>query len=86
MTEEYAYSYKNTDKKDYCIGWSPPPCNHTAYMLSPEAWKFTTTTEITGVPIWGKFAMYEGNGYVANLDVNKDVSVIILRELKDSLW
>ena len=83
-----AYSPLKADSTDFCIGWKSTPCNpnEKTYNFSSDAWKYTKATEVTGVPMWGQFNIYSGGGYVANLDVNRDVSKLILKELWDNLW
>ena len=51
-----------------------------------NAWVFTPSSEIEGVPIIGSIGVYGGGGFIANLDVNSMNSMRILQELKENLW
>ena len=55
-------------------------------LLTADAWRHTTASEINGLDVWGQFATYGGGGYVAKLDVSKVISLMILDELKQHRW
>ncbi len=84
---EYS-SVHNEDRNDYCIGWKSPPCDPLEAVdnFTSDAWKYVDSLEILGVPVWGERHTYSGGGYIANLDINRDMSKIILQELWRAKW
>ena len=50
------------------------------------AWDFLPSTQLRGEPLWAIVGFYGGGGYVAKLDVNRDISEKIIQELKDNMW
>lgn len=50
------------------------------------AWKFTSALDIWGFPVAGYYTTYGGGGYIALLDVNRNVSQYILNELFEYSW
>ena len=54
--------------------------------MTSDAWRYTAASEINGVNIWGQFAVYGGGGYVAELDVSRTISRMILDELREHRW
>ncbi len=82
------YDMMNEEKHDYCIGWKSPPCdpNENIYNFTSQAWKYTYTTTIDDSPVWGIFHLYGGAGYMAELNINKDISYLILDEMWKNLW
>ena len=83
-----AYSPIKEITADFCIGWKAPPCHddQEATHLTSEAWTYTTAGEVWGMPQWLLIHVYGGGGYIAELDVNKDVSKLIMQELWDNMW
>ena len=51
-----------------------------------HAWMYTQPTDSTNGRLWASQATYNGGGFIANLDINKNISEAIIRELKDNLW
>lgn len=51
-----------------------------------DAWKYTPSDAIRGEPLWAEEGYYQGGGYVANFDINREISIKIIKELKDYLW
>ncbi len=41
--------------------------------------RYQPASDIQGVPHWGQQAVYEGGGFVAQLDINRDVSIQIIQ-------
>ena len=72
----------------YCIGWITGKCDpqEEIYKYSSPAWKFTSAVDIWGLPVAGYYTMYGGGGYIAKLDVNRDISISILNELYENSW
>ncbi|XP_067858771.1 polycystin-2-like protein 1 [Heptranchias perlo] len=50
------------------------------------AWTYYSERELGGSSHWGKITVYSGGGYYQDLKTNMDESVVILQDLKDSLW
>ncbi|OWF51801.1 Polycystic kidney disease protein 1-like 2 [Mizuhopecten yessoensis] len=81
------YEIADEDDQDYCIGWTDGPCpTNEILRLSSSAWKFTSATDLWGVPLLGDYSLYGGGGYVADMGVNYDVSFQTLQELKTNFW
>ena len=78
----------NEERGDFCIRWKSPPCNELEEVdnFTSAAWKYTPSSKVLGVPQWGLRHMYSGGGYIANLDVNRDASKIIMQELWRARW
>ena len=82
------YSLPSEDTGDYCEGWNTTkPCNDDEGLkLTNAAWTFVPAWEIWGLPITGKFNLYGGGGYIAELDINRPVANKSLQELMESMW
>ena len=50
------------------------------------AWTHTPSSAIRGESLWAKLSTYSGGGYLAKLDLNRNISIGILNELKANLW
>ncbi|KAL5019308.1 hypothetical protein ScPMuIL_005030 [Solemya velum] len=83
-----AYSTDSQDEKDYCIGWKTPPCppEEEAFHFTSPSWRFTQPEEIWGISIPGEYSIYEGGGYIINLNINQATSVKMLDELVEQKW
>ena len=51
-----------------------------------DAWKYTESSKIQGMVFWGKLAVYSGGGYLAKLDINRNISLRIINELEEYAW
>ena len=82
------YFEPDEETASYCIGWVSGECdpNDEIYKYSSAAWKFTSALDIWGFPVTGYYTTYGGGGYIALLDVNRDVSQYILDELYLNSW
>ncbi|KAL4240289.1 polycystic kidney disease protein 1-like [Mactra antiquata] len=82
------YVQTSEDTEDYCLGWKHEPCSEEEqiYKFSYDAWKFTSALDIWGLPITGFYTTYGGGGYIAKLDVNREISNYILDELYNNSW
>ena len=56
------------------------------YNHSSAAWKYLPADPFSGTPLFGHMASYEYGGYYADLDVNRNISLLIIDELYSSLW
>ena len=82
------YSQTSEEAGSYCIGWKDKPCNPNdeVYKYTADAWKFTSSLDIWGIPVSGYYTTYGGGGFIAKLDVNKKVSQMVVDELFDNSW
>lgn len=82
------YHMYHQEAKDFCLGWKEPPCpeEESVYRFTSNAWKFTSYADALSMPVFGYYNTYSGGGYIAELDVNLDVSQKILEELFSELW
>lgn len=76
------------DDTDYCIGWTEGPCGEEerVFKLTSEAWKYSSSSQVWGMPVVGVYNSYSGGGYIAELNINLDVSKAVLQELFSELW
>ncbi|KAK3599286.1 hypothetical protein CHS0354_028642 [Potamilus streckersoni] len=83
-----AYETTKEDSNSYCVGWKTKPCpaNQKLKKMSSNAWTFTDPKTIWGISISGEYTMYSGGGYIANMAVNKDITIWILNELWAESW
>ncbi|KAL5018310.1 hypothetical protein ScPMuIL_004032 [Solemya velum] len=83
-----AYSTDSQDEKDYCIGWKTPPCpsEEEAFHFTSPSWRFTQSEKIWGISIPGEYSIYDGGGYILNLNINQAASVRMLDELVEHKW
>ena len=83
-----AYDMLSDLSKDYCVGWTPTPCARDQHLkyFSSDAWVYTHSSDVWGIPFWAMIHTYNGGGYIANLDINPDVSLKIMQELWDHFW
>ena len=56
---------------------------NSSSVLCPENWEYDGDT---GFDIWGRFAVYSGGGYIANLGYNKFTAKRIVNNLKENHW
>ena len=56
------------------------------YNYSSSAWKYSQSDPFSGTPLFGHMASYENGGYLADLDVNRNISTLIIEELFSTLW
>ena len=83
-----AYDMLSDLSEDYCVGWTPTPCARDQRLkyFSSNAWGYTHSSDVWGIPFWAMIHTYNGGGYIANLDINRDVSLKIMQELWDHFW
>ena len=55
-------------------------------VLCPENWEYNADRRFGGFDSWGRFAVYSGGGYVANLGYNKLTAKRIINDLKENHW
>ncbi|KAK3599287.1 hypothetical protein CHS0354_028643 [Potamilus streckersoni] len=83
-----AYEITKEDSSSYCVGWKQRPCpaDEKIKKFSSDAWTFTNPQDIWGIPVTGEYTMYSGGGYIANMAVNRDITMWILNELWAESW
>ncbi|XP_052760826.1 polycystic kidney disease protein 1-like 2 [Mya arenaria] len=82
------YSIFKEEEEDFCIGWESRPCDpiENVFNLSSGAWSFNSAVDIWGLPLSGFYTTYGGGGYIAQFDVNRNVSIRIVNELFREFW
>ncbi|XP_022236079.1 polycystic kidney disease protein 1-like 2 [Limulus polyphemus] len=69
------------DRKDYSPGWTEPPTGN-----SKDEYHYRSSSELDGLPFWGKLDVYSGGGYVFPLrGTRKQLKEMILK-LETSDW
>ena len=56
---------------------------NSSSALCPENWEYNGNG---GSDTWGRFAVYSGGGYIANLGYNKFTAKRIVKDLKENNW
>lgn len=82
------YSLVAEDEDSYCVGWKGPPCaaDESVYKISSASWKHVASSDIWGLPITGKHAIYGGGGFIADLNVNLKISNQMIEEILKYSW
>ncbi|KAL3876144.1 hypothetical protein ACJMK2_034016 [Sinanodonta woodiana] len=82
------YEAVKEDSNPYCVGWKNRPCpaDQKLKKFSSDAWTFTDSKDIWGLPVTGLYTVYGGGGYIANMAVNRDITMWILNELWAESW
>ncbi|XP_077787790.1 polycystin-1-like protein 3 isoform X2 [Podarcis muralis] len=70
-------------KQGPTASWGPPAAGGRGQA---SAWVFQNESTLQEYPIWGKFALYPGSGYLANLGRNKSYAWRTLRYLERNNW
>ena len=60
--------------------------SNSSSVLCPENWEYDTDRRFGGFDSWGRFAVYNGGGYIANLGYNKFTAEIVINDLKENHW
>ena len=66
--------------------WIDPRKMNGSSVLCPENWEYNADRRFGGFNSWGRFAVYSGGGYVANLGYNKLTAKRIINDLKENHW
>ena len=61
------YSPTNEEKGT----WIYPRKMNGSSVLCPENWEYNADRRFGGFDSWGRFAVYSGGGYIANLGYNR---------------
>ena len=79
------YTIFDEETGDFNVGWSQNTSLINS-LLTPDAWRYQSTSTLKGIPAAGDLALYGGGGYVAELSINKRVSEDVITELKNNRW
>ena len=84
------YSESNEDKTPYSKpGWQPADnvTNHNELLrVCPKPWRYQNAWESDTVPKWGRFSLYPGGGFVADLGYENATAVSIINNLQNNDW
>ncbi|NXJ01486.1 PK1L2 protein, partial [Psophia crepitans] len=78
------YSLKTEDTSDYAEHWNTSVFNNSSDLSS--AWHYQSQSKLRGHPVWGKFAIYRGGGYVIHLGTDPKNASRILQYLFNNVW
>ncbi|XP_047565947.1 polycystic kidney disease protein 1-like 2 [Lutra lutra] len=78
------YSLDIEDLSDYGEGWNASIPNNSSGFS--QAWQYQSQSQRRGCPIWGKFTVYRGGGYVVPLGTDRKSASRILQYLFDNTW
>ena len=83
-----AYSEGNEDKTPYNKpGWIPVDDSRNRDDLNlPRPWNYQKPAETDKLPKWGRFALYPGGGFVADLSNDKTIGIDINETLQRHGW
>ena len=59
---------------------------NTSSLLCPEDWEYNEDEQLGSFDSWGRFAVYSGGGYLANLGYNKPTAKRIIEDLMKNNW
>lgn len=76
---------KTYDDVDYAEEWTSLSNDSTPFGGN-NPWKYRSTLELDGTPIWGKMDAYSGGGYVANLGLDIESALNTTLYLKEKRW
>lgn len=80
------------DENEYCLGWKPfnaSACDTAAYKAifqTSEAWKYTKSIDIWGLPLTGEYNTYGGGGYILKMPKSRLQAKNLLNELQTYNW
>ena len=74
----------------YQPNWVPVlpsiPSENISYELCPRPWRYYSASDLNGVPMLGKTALYSGGGYVAELGYHTSKAQEVIEELTFHNW
>jgi hypothetical protein len=80
------------DEREYCLGWktfNATVCDTAGYKASfqtSEAWRFTKSIDIWGLPLTGEYNTYGGGGYILKLPKTRVQAEALMSELETYNW
>ncbi|KAI8796885.1 polycystic kidney disease protein 1 2, partial [Biomphalaria glabrata] len=82
----YGYSLSGEDIDKYCPGWTDNCSrNEDGDTDFTDAWIYTPSQDIWGLPIAGEYGIYGGGGYIVQLRF-KNTALQIVKKLKRQMW
>ena len=66
--------------------WIYPRKMNGSSVLCPDNWEYNADRRFGGFDSWGRFAVYSGGGYIANLGYNRLTAKRIINDLKENRW
>ena len=78
---ENCFSHYSPDKED--INRFGPGFRR---FTSADAWRYQSSKELGHIDYWGKMATFSGGGAIQDLDVYRNNTEAIIRELREHLW
>ena len=76
------YSIKEEEKNT----WADHNMLNVSSLLCPEDWEYNGDGQLGSFDSWGRFAVYSGGGYLANLGYNKFTAKRIIDDLIKNDW
>lgn len=76
------YSSAKEEKKT----WIYPKKINSSSVLCPENWEYDADRRFGGFDSCGRFAVYSGRGFIANLGYNKFTAKRIIDDLQENQW
>ncbi|XP_031548818.1 uncharacterized protein LOC116286409 [Actinia tenebrosa] len=78
------YSIPNEDTSYYLPGWKEP--GNLTSEACPIPWRYQTSWELDGIPLWGHKAVYNGGGFTADLGYEMWQAADVASTLKKYNW
>lgn len=78
------YGLNSYDENDYGPGWEELASVANDTRIYP--WKYQSTLNLDGAPIWGLLEVYGGGGYVAELGTDRDAASAVVLDLESQGW
>ncbi|XP_067853682.1 polycystin-1-like protein 2 [Heptranchias perlo] len=78
------YSYGDEDMSDFGSKRNLSVNTDSSWLGS--TWQYQSESQLNGYPVWGKLAVYQGGGYVADLGTENKIAASVIKYLKDNSW
>ena len=79
------YNFYSTSQEEKRV-WIDRSKLNGSSVLCPENWEYNSDKHVDGFDSWGRFAVYSGGGYIANLGYNKFTAGRIINDLTENDW
>ena len=60
--------------------------NGTEALHTTSSWVYTPRGTLDGIAHWGQLGSYGGGGYIVDLPINREISLLLLNELEQNNW